>query len=119
MNGYRMNILEYTVCEDPAARFDFESHIFENVWYGVVEHLPTKEALDKDMEAGYNSIDIWYDSDKDEIMCRTEELANIIANIIEGISGEKEAHTGYFDPEEDERDNCVDENTGWYYVTYD
>ena len=117
MNGYKMNIMEYTACTDADARFDYESHIFENVWYEFVKHLPTEEDLYKDL--GHNSIDVWYYEDADEILCRTEELADMIANIIEGISGEHEAHIGYYDPEEDKKYDCVDGRTGWYYVDYD
>ena len=28
-----------------------------------------------------------------------------------------EVNTGYYDPEEDKRNNEVDKFTGWYYVT--
>jgi len=116
MKGYRMNILEYTACTDEEARFDFESHIFENVWYEFVKHLPQEEDWANDT---HNSIDIWYYADADEILCRSEELADMVANILEGISGEHEAHIGYYDPEEDEKDNCVDDRTGWWYVDFD
>lgn len=116
MKGYRMNILEYTACTDAEARYDFESHIFENVWYEFVKHLPTPEDHENDT---INAIDVWYSEVSDEIMCRTEELAEMIANILDGISGEHEAHTGYYDPEIDEEDDCVDDRTGWWAVDYD
>lgn len=110
-----MNILQYTASTDADERYDFESHIFENVWYEFVKHLPQEAdwARDKD------SISIWHYEDADEIMCRTEEIADRIADILEGISGEHEAHIGYYDPEEDEKDNCVDDRTGWWYVDFD
>ena len=111
-----MNILQYTVSTDADERYDFESHIFENVWYEFVKHLPKEEDWAKDT---CNSIDVWHYEDADEILCRTEELADMIADILEGISGEHEAHIGYYDPEEDEKDNCVDDRTGWWYVDYD
>ena len=108
-----MNITEYINSTDANERYDFESHVFDNVWFNFVKHLPTEE------DWAHNSVDVWYYADADEIMCRTEELADMIANIIESISGEKLAHTGYYDPEEDKRDDCVDGRTGWYYVDWD
>ena len=30
-----------------------------------------------------------------------------------------ESDTGYYDPDEDERYDCVDPNTGWYYIDWD
>ena len=110
-----MNILQYTASTDADERYDFESHIFENVWYEFVKHLP-QEA---DWVKSEDGVDLWYYADADEILCRTEELADRIADILEGISGEHEAHIGYYDPEEDEKDNCVDGRTGWWYVDYD
>lgn len=56
----------------------------------------------------------------DEILCRTEEAANAIANLIESMykaQGEDVLTiTGYYDPEEDERNGEVDRYTGWWYV---
>ena len=112
-----MSVREYTECKDADRREEFEKHVFENVWYKFVEHLPSEEDWYEDL--GCNSIDVWYYGDNDEILCRTEELAEMIADILESISGERMAHTGYYDPEEDEKDDCVDGRTGWYYVDWD
>lgn len=108
-----MNITEYINSTDADERFGFESHVFENIWYEFVKHLPTEE------DWANNSVDVWYYEDADEILCRSEELADMVANILEGISGEHEAHIGYYDPEEDKRDDCVDDRTGWWYVDFD
>ena len=108
-----MNITEYINSTDADERYDFESHVFENIWYEFVKHLPTEE------DWANNSVDVWYYEDADEILCRSEELADMVANILEGISGEHEAHIGYYDPEEDKRDDCVDDRTGWWYVDFD
>lgn len=113
---FSMSMMEYIGCGDEKLRENFENHVFENVWNRFVEHLPTEEDWAKD---AHNSIDVWYYADADEILCRTEELADMIADIIDDISGEKMAHTGYYDPEWDERDDCVDGRTGWYYVDWD
>lgn len=53
---------------------------------------------------------------KDEILCDREDVAEIIADILESI-GFDEVTTGYYDPEEDKRNGEVDKFTGWYYVT--
>ena len=105
-----MNITEYINSTDADARFDFESHVFDNVWFNFVKHLPTEE------DYADNSIDVWYYEDADEILCRSAELAEMIANIIESISGEHEAEIGYYEQEADEEDDCVDGRTGWYFV---
>lgn len=108
-----MNITEYINSTDADRRFDFESHVFESVWDNFVMHLPPEE------DWATNSVDVWYYADANEILCRSEELAEMIANIIEGISGEHEAEIGYYDPDQDEEDDCVDGRTGWYFVRQD
>ena len=108
-----MSIMDYIGCKNTDHREDFENHVFENVWDRFCKHLPTEE------DYAHNSIDIWYYEDADEILCRTEEQADAIAGILDDISGEHMAHTGYYDPEEDEKDDCVDGRTGWYYVDWD
>lgn len=117
-----MNIREYIGiankdCRDALdeeIKDDFENYVFENVWCIVAEQLPTKEDHERDV---HNAIDVWFDDV--QIMCRTEEIADTIANILDKISGERMAHTGYYDPEEDERSGEVDDHTGWWYVDFD
>ena len=111
-----MNIREYIECKDEDLRHDFEEHIFENVFDLVWSVLPKHNGDDDDMRREHP---LWADELEGEIECATEHLADIVANIIEAISGEKEAHTGYYDPREDELDDCVDSRTGWYYVDFD
>ena len=113
MIRYNINITEYINSTDADERFDFESHVFENVWYRFVKHLPTEQ------DWANNSVDVWYYADADEILCRSEEQAERIADILDDISGEHMAHTGYYDPEQDEKDDCVDGRTGWYVVDFD
>lgn len=113
MARYGMNITEYINSTDAEERFDYESHVFENVWYKFVKHLPQEE------DWATNSVDVWYYAAADEILCRTEELADMIADMLDDITGEHMAHSGYYDPVEDEKSNCVDGRTGWYYVDYD
>lgn len=52
----------------------------------------------------------------DEILCKTETAADVIADLLEAM-GYDEVNTGYYDPEEDEKAGEVDRLTGWYYVT--
>lgn len=53
---------------------------------------------------------------KDEILCSHEDVAEIIADFLEHM-GFDEVNTGYYDPEEDKRNNEVDKFTGWYYIS--
>ena len=105
-----MTIADYVLCEDRGRREDYESHIFANVWWAFTAQLPTEEDWEND------DVNVWYYADADEILCRNEYLAEQIANILEAISGEYEAETGYYDPVADEEDDCADGRTGWYFV---
>lgn len=60
---------------------------------------------------------IW--SDGSEILCQTESMAEAIADLFDAMYGVPIAHTGYYDPDEDERNNEVTESTGFYYVDFD
>ena len=113
---YNMSITDYINSEDAEERFDFESHVFENVFNKFAQHLPGSKEHEADT---CNAIDVWYSEVSDEIMCRSEELAEMIADIINEIAGEKEAHTAYYDEEQDTKDDCVDDRTGWYCVDYE
>lgn len=59
-----------------------------------------------------------YWTDGEEILCKTEAAAEHLANFLEDI-GFDIVHTGYYDPEEDRRNNEVNDHTGWYYVNID
>lgn len=63
--------------------------------------------------------EIWT-QDGDEILCKTESAANAIADILTTLyktqGDENNVITGYYDPEEDEKNNEVDIRTGWWYV---
>ena len=60
--------------------------------------------------------DVW-SKDGDEILCKKEFVAEGIAYLFDAIYGEPVVNTGYYDPEEDERNGETDERTGYYYVT--
>jgi len=57
--------------------------------------------------------DMWYDGD--DILCRTEDVADAVADWLDehGYT----TLTGCYDPEGDRENDCVDEYTGWWYVT--
>ena len=59
-----------------------------------------------------------YWTDGEEILCKTEEAAEHLADFLEDL-GFDSVRTGYYDPEEDQRNNEVNDHTGWYYVTVD
>ena len=62
---------------------------------------------------------IWSDEDM-EILVKTESAADTIADLITllyRLQGEEVlVNTGYYDPEEDKRNNEEDRYTGWWYV---
>ena len=62
-----------------------------------------------------NDYRIW--SDGEEIFCENEHIAEHIADLIDAMYGCQTTNTGYYDLAEDERNNEVDERTGYYYVT--
>lgn len=65
---------------------------------------------------------IWSDGGT-EILVKTESAANTIAVLIillYRLQGEEVlVNTGYYDPEEDKRNNEEDRYTGWWYVNID
>lgn len=64
---------------------------------------------------------IW--TDEDEILVKTGSAANTIADLIEALyraQGEEVlVNTGYYDTEEDKRNNEEDRYYGWWYVNID
>lgn len=66
----------------------------------------------------YSEGEIWCVGD--EILCKTEEVADALADMFEclyGAQGEEILiNTGYYDPIEDIRNGEVDKFTGWWYV---
>lgn len=66
----------------------------------------------------YSEGDVW--STVDELLCRTEDAANTLADMLEQLyasQGESVViNTGYYDPDEDRRNGEEDRHTGWWYV---
>ena len=112
-----MNIREYVDCTDANARYDWENHILENVFYCLLSTLPKNPPeIEIDGESKVRE-DVW--TDGIEILCADESTAEMIANFLDAVSGEREAHTGYYDPFDDARSGETDDHTGFYYVDFD
>lgn len=92
--------------------------------------LTEKEELDKLADCTYEALKAAHDKEaaegrgKDqfryedgEILCRTEQQAEGVADFLEDL-GFQIIKTGYYDPEEDKRNNEVDERTGWHYIQF-
>ena len=54
-------------------------------------------------------------SDGDQILCPTKIHADVVADFLEAL-GFGYLNSGYYDPAEDERNDEVDEYTGYWYV---
>lgn len=57
----------------------------------------------------------WHNGD--EFLFEREEDCESVANFLRALNF-PDVHTDYYDPEEDERNNEVDELTGWYYCDF-
>lgn len=66
----------------------------------------------------YSDGEVW--SDGNEILCRSEQAADAIADMIESLYKSDDNDvligTGYYDPAEDKRNGEEDRYTGWWYV---
>ena len=112
-----MNIREYIDCKDEELRRDFEEHIYDNVFCAFANTLPLNPP---EIDLGDKHMiipDVW--TDGTEILCRTEELADAIANALDAIAGSPESHVGFYDPYDDAESGEVDDHTGWWYVDFD
>lgn len=67
----------------------------------------------------YSEGDVWCDGNT-ELLCRTESAANTLADLLAQLyrmqDEEVIVNTGYYDLEEDKRNNEEDRYTGWWYV---
>ena len=78
----------------------------------LVQFLDLLDKLLKENQDN-NKHGIW--SNGCEILCKTEAQAEAIADLLEDCGCDC-VLTGYYDPEEDKRNNQIDEYTGYYYV---
>lgn len=79
----------------------------KHIWSYLIKSLQNNEN---------NKHGFW--TDGEEILCKTEEQAEVIADFLEDV-GFDYVNTGYYDPIEDERNGEVDRYTGWWYVSID
>lgn len=77
------------------------------------------ERLPQGPDQKNHSIDVWYDKHNDQIMCFTEEQADMIADIIDGLCGPGDTAVSYYGPKEDAVDPIHDKYTGWWAINYD
>lgn len=83
----------------------------QDFFYAISECIP-HDVPDKD------DVLIW--TDGDEILCKTEWLAEALADIIDKLAGDSVTHTGYYDPEEDAKEPYGPfKTTGWHYISFD
>ena len=57
------------------------------------------------------------DPDRTEILSSDEDEIDMLADALDDLYGEQTVTTGYYDPEEDKRNNEVDAYTGLYYLS--
>lgn len=81
----------------------------------IFEMLPKKpRSADVHNDPGF-----W--TDGDQILCPSEVEAEAVANFLQDVVSEHAgitATTGYYDPEEDKKEDLDDEYTGFYYVDF-
>lgn len=72
--------------------------------------------VDYVLPVNYPLCDWAFWTDGEEVLTKSEELAERLAKIIDifGLS-----RTGYYDPEEDERNGETNDHTGYWCVTWD
>ena len=117
---------------------DEDKYPEENELYAEISQLPGKSAIRSVLQKlcdhinketnwfeeintrlrDYSEGEIW--SLGDELLCKTEDAANTLADLLEQLyrsQGEEIiVNTGFYDPDEDKRNNEEDRCTGWWYV---
>lgn len=76
-----------------------------DIWAYLLESLKENE---ENAKHGF-----W--TDGEEILCKTEGDVNSVVNFLEDC-GFSDLTTGYYDPEEDNRNGETDCRTGYYYI---
>ena len=103
---------KHCICEECGASFDVNKMTGRIDWMEmIINALPD-----------YSDGIIWSDGGT-EILVKTESAANTIADLITllyKMQGEEVLiNTGFYDQEEDRRNNEEDRYTGWWYVNFD
>lgn len=84
------------------------------LWNHIMNMLP-KSPDEIDMFLNPFGVMVW--TDGSEILVNTEDRADAIAGFLDALGFD--SHTGYYDPEQDERDHATDDHTGWWYIDLD
>lgn len=79
--------------------------VAEKLFFAIMEALDNTEV---------ENPKFWTDSEK--ILCKDQAAINGIADLLDDVAGYGVCCTGYYDPEEDNRNGVVDEYTGYYYL---
>ena len=82
------------------------------LWKLICDKLPKHPG---EAVSPITNTDIWCDGD--QIMVDDGRIADAIADFMEALG--VDAHTGYYDPEEDEQEGVIDQYTGYWYVDID
>lgn len=103
---------KHCICEECGASFDVNKTTGRIDWMEmIINSLPD-----------YSDGIIWSDGGT-EILVKTESAANTIADLVTllyKMQGEDVLiNTGYYNPEEDRKNNEEDRYTGWWYVNID
>ena len=99
----------FKIVRDEKAHAEYIKELIDlNIWPYLIQCLKENEA---DNKHGF-----W--TDGSQILCKTEEAAENVANFLEDL-GLTDITTGHYDPNEDERSGINDEYTGYYYISND
>lgn len=85
---------------------DIMEFMDKKIWSYLIESLLENEEN--------NAHGFW--TDGTDILCKTEEESKSVANFLEDM-GFDSVSTGYYDPIDDERNGCVDEKTGCWFIS--
>lgn len=109
--------IENMITELPAPLYDTDSDYNNKVWEfleTIFDQIPNIYRHDIEWS------DIMVATNEEEFLFRYENDCEHIADLLDKyLFGCYETHTGYYDPDEDEKSGETDENTGWYYLDFD
>ncbi len=87
----------------------------DEVIHAIADLLPS--IYDSDITDEFKNTHFLTNSDCTEILSSDQNEVETLANFFNQLYGESTCTTGYYDPEEDARNNEVDAYTGLYYVS--
>lgn len=93
---------------------EFEEHDRKHAFNEFLSRLPMVPTVLR--YTGKRNVYFWFDGV--EILCDCEITTDILADMIRVVYG-IDAHTGFYDPADDAREDCVDSHTGYYYIDFD